>query len=298
MDSTDSDVTGQRAPASQRPRGKKREIVLPGDLLDEGGLRGGSGTFVKDKKVYSAIVGIKSVRSNFVNVIPLSGKYFPRVGDNVIGTINQISNSSWMVDIGGPYPAMLHSTDTPWRIDFGDTARYLNVGDTVLAVVSRLDDAKKLNISLRDRGLRRLSGGQTVMITSSKVPRVIGKGGSMISMIKNYTGCRIFVGQNGVIWLDGSRSSVEIAMEAIRMIDAKSQMSGLTNAVNELLEQKKGQIPAPQAPIAAAPAAKQEEPAKKEEDQIKTEEKLVEDLERENKENIDETRDDMTQKED
>jgi exosome complex component RRP4 len=54
-----------------------REVVLPGDLLDSGNLKAGSGVYSQDGKIYAAQLGIKSVKSNFINVIPLAGRYIP-----------------------------------------------------------------------------------------------------------------------------------------------------------------------------------------------------------------------------
>ncbi len=89
---------------------------------------------------------------------------------------------------------------------------------------------------MKDQGLRKLQGGQVVEISHSKVPRVIGKGGSMIQLIKSYTNCRIFVGQNGRIWLDGDIESIVYAIRAIRMIEEGAQMLRLTEKVKEYLE--------------------------------------------------------------
>jgi len=41
----------------------------------------------------------------------------------------------------------------------------------------------------------------------------------MVSLIKNATGCKIIVGQNGVIWIDGEPKNEVIAIEAIRKIE-------------------------------------------------------------------------------
>ena len=113
----------------QRP---VREVVVPGDLLDNGRLKAGNGTYVVDGNIYSSQLGIKSVRSNYVNVIPLGGRYIPHQGDTVIGKIVDLGPSNWLVDINYPYPAPLHVNEVPWRVEFGDTARYLNVGDVLL----------------------------------------------------------------------------------------------------------------------------------------------------------------------
>ena len=216
--------------------GGNREIVIPGDLLDASGLKAGSGAYAEDGKVFAAQLGIKSVKSNFVNVIPLGGRYIPATGDSVIGKVIDIGPSNWLIDINSPYPAPLHVNEVPWRVEFGDTSKYLNVGDTLLAKVLMVDETKRVQVTMKEQGLRKLSGGQVIDISYTKVPRVIGKGGSMIQLIKSHTNCRIFIGQNGRIWLDGEIESMVTAIHAIRMIEEGAQESRLTEKVKEYLE--------------------------------------------------------------
>ena len=216
--------------------GGDREIVIPGDLLDASGLKAGSGAYAVDGKVFAAQLGIKSVKSNFVNVIPLGGRYIPATGDSVIGKVIDIGPSNWLIDINSPYPAPLHVNEVPWRVEFGDTSKYLNVGDTLLAKVLMVDETKRVQVTMKEQGLRKLSGGQVIDISYTKVPRVIGKGGSMIQLIKSHTNCRIFIGQNGRIWLDGEIESMVTAIHAIRMIEEGAQESRLTEKVKEYLE--------------------------------------------------------------
>ena len=81
-----------------------------------------------------------------------------------------------------------------------------------------------------------LKGGQIVKITPSKVPRLIGKGGSMINLIKKMTQTRIIVGQNGWVWVSGRKEELErVAIEAILKVDRESHTQGLTDRVKELL---------------------------------------------------------------
>ncbi len=223
-----------------------REVVLPGDLLDSGKLKAGAGTYVQEGKIYAAQLGIKSVKSNFVNVIPLGGRYIPSPGDTVIGKVVDIGPSNWFIDINSPYQAPLHVNEVPWRVDFGDTARFMNIGDTLLAKVLMVDETKRVQVTMKEQGLRKLQGGQVMEISYSKVPRVIGKGGSMIQMIKGMTNTRIFVGQNGRIWLDGDIESILFAIRAIKMIEDNAQASRLTEKVREYLESatKKVQVEA------------------------------------------------------
>jgi exosome complex component RRP4 len=213
-----------------------REIVLPGDLLDSGKLKAGPGTYVQDGRVYAAQLGIKNVKSNFVNVIPLGGRYIPAPGDSVIGKVIDIGPSNWLIDINSPYPAPLHVNEVPWRVDFGDTSRFMGVGDTLLAKILSVDETKRVQVTMKEQGLRKLQGGQIMEISYSKVPRVIGKSGSMIQLIKGMTNTRIFVGQNGRIWLDGEIENIMFAIRAIKIIEENAQTSRLTEKVREYLE--------------------------------------------------------------
>lgn len=218
----------------------KREVVIPGELLGEKGLKPGAGTYSEGGRIYAAQLGIRSERSGFVSVIPLGGRYIPRSGDAVIGKVEDIGPSHWLIEINSPYPAPLHVNESPWKVEFGDTARYLKVGDVVLASVLSVDETKRVQLTMKERGLRRLTGGQIVEISHSKVPRVIGKRGSMISLIKRYTQCRIFVGQNGRIWVDGDPKDIVNVVRVLRLIEEQAQVLGLTEKVKELLEQLYG----------------------------------------------------------
>jgi len=215
---------------------EKREIVIPSQLLgDAEGNMAGRGTFIENGKIYSEMLGILSKRSNYINVIPLKGRYDAIEGDFVIGVVREAMASSWLVDINAPYPALLHVNEVPWDVDFGETEKYLNHGDSVMAKILQVDVEKKLQITLKDRNLYKIRGGHITYIEPSKVPRLIGKKGSMISLLKKYTRCRIFVGQNGRIWIDGAEDDIAKVIYAIRKIEEESLAFGLTNRIEELL---------------------------------------------------------------
>ena len=58
-------------------------------------------------------------------------------------------------------------------------------------------------------------------------------------MVKELTECKIMVGQNGLIWINGPDGNKEvIAVEAIEMISEKTQTSNLTERVKEFLEKR------------------------------------------------------------
>ena len=215
-----------------------REVVVPGDLLDESGMRPVNGAYALDGKIYASRLGVKNVFSGTVGVIPLRGRYIPAPGDMVLGMIIDIGPSNWLVDINSPYPAPLHVNEVPWKVEFGDTSRFLKIGDVVMVKVLMVDESMKIQVTMNDSGLRKLEGGQIAEIVHSKVSRVIVKSGSMIQMVKNMTDCRIFVGQNGRIWVDGDAINATVAVDAIKMIEREAQSSNLTERVKEFIGSK------------------------------------------------------------
>jgi exosome complex component RRP4 len=216
---------------------KKREIAIPSQLLGEiKNKKAGRGTFVENGKIYAEVIGILTNNSNYINVIPLKGRYDPVEKDFVIGIVEEAMSSSWLVDINAAYPALLHVNEVPWDVDFGETERYLNHGDSIMAKVLQVNQEKKLQITLNDRNLYKIKGGQIINVEPSKVRRIIGKKGSMISLLKKYTKCRIFVGQNGRIWIDGDDEGIKKVIDTINMIEDEALLYGLTNKIEELLK--------------------------------------------------------------
>jgi exosome complex component RRP4 len=222
---------------------EQREIVIPSQLLgDAKNKKAGRGTFVEKGKIYAEILGVLNASSEHIDVIPIKGRYDPVQQDFVIGIIIEAMQSSWLVDINAAYPALLHVNEVPWNVDFGETEKYLNTGDCVMAKVSQVDQEKKLQITLKDRNLYKVKGGHLINIEPQKVPRIIGKKGSMISLLKKYTGCRIFVGQNGRIWIDGSYEGIKKVIDTIYLIEKKSLIYGLTNKIEDLLKKNAKEV--------------------------------------------------------
>jgi len=213
-----------------------REIVVPGDLLAISSKRPGPGTYSQGGKIFASQLGIKSVRPDSISVVPLAGQYVPIAGDLVVGKIVDVGASNWLVDINSPYPSPLHVNEVPWRVEFGETRKFMQVGDIVLLKIVGVDELKRISVSMQDHGLRKLTGGMVIEVSPSKVPRVIGKNGSMIQMLKNETACRIYVGQNGRIWIDGELDNIVRAVQAIKMIEDEAHNLGLTEKVKEFLE--------------------------------------------------------------
>jgi exosome complex component RRP4 len=216
----------------------EREIVIPGQLLSENKADAGSGTYVRDGKVYSLLYGVKNAK-NRISVIPFSGKYIPAAKDFVIGTVIDVTPSNWIFNIDSPYDGLLHASEYPRRVDSSQMAAIMDVGDSALLRIQDVSPAMKVELSMRERGLRPLKVGRLIDVVPVKVPRVIGHGGSMVSMLKKETNCEIFVGQNGRVWINGKDRDMDLLGDAIRLIMQQSHMSGLTDRIYQFLKNEK-----------------------------------------------------------
>ena len=221
---------------------KDKDLVVPGDILAEGMDYLPSGGAVRDgDKIVANHLGLVSLDNRFVKVISLTGKYIPKRGDTVIAEVVDMGFSGWYLNIGGPYEASLMMRDVAEFVERdSDLSQIFNFGDVVIAKVDKISRHKNINLTTKGPGLRKISGGKIISVTASKVPRVIGKQGSMVQMIKENTGCSITVGQNGRIWIQGKTPEEELkATEAIMKIQEESHTDGLTDKIKAFLEKGK-----------------------------------------------------------
>lgn len=222
---------------------EKRQLVVPGDLLAEGDYIAGENTFKTDNKVYASRVGLVEYEDKKINVVALRAFYVPRVGDTVIGTVVEVGFNGWVVDINAPYEALLRASEVlnrPFKPQKDDLTQVLDVGDLVVAKIVSYDRTHNPQLSVDEPGLGKITRGQIVKITPTKIPRVIGKKGSMISMIKQETGCHIILGHNGLILITGKNpEDEELAMMAIHKIEEESHTTGLTDRILQMIKKEK-----------------------------------------------------------
>ncbi|HKN07242.1 MAG TPA: exosome complex RNA-binding protein Rrp4 [Thermoplasmata archaeon] len=213
----------------------ERTLVLPGEEIRAQGLKPGPGTYRTGGKVYASVLGLLSERPPLVQVIPLSGRYIPKPNDTVLGTVTDVQGTFWLLDIGAPRWAPLHMTGTPWQVDVGETDRFLRVGDAVVVQVESLEATGRIGVTMNGEGLGKLEGGTIVRISPARVPRVVGRNGSMIDTIRKHTGAEVVVGQNGRVWIGGSPDAIHRVSEVLRIIEENAQHSGLTERVESYL---------------------------------------------------------------
>ena len=220
----------------------ERDIVVPGELLAEGiDYIPGDDVFRDKEKLIAIRLGLVNVSGRQVKIVPLVGPYVPLRGDVVIGKVVGMGFSGWRIDIGWAFEANLNIKDatSDYVEKNSDLTKYFNYGDYVVGQIINVSGSKIIDISTKGPGLRKLGPGKLLNVSSTKVPRIIGKQGSMIALIKEYTGCKIMVGQNGLVWLSSDDpNGVILAMKAIKKIEQESHVSGLTDRMKEFLEKE------------------------------------------------------------
>jgi len=222
---------------------ERRQLVTPGDLIAEGEYIAGENAYDEDNKIYASRIGLIEYEDKKVNVVALRAFYIPRVGDKVIGTVVEVGFNGWTVNINAPYQAMLRASNVlsrPFKPQQDDLSQVLDVGDLVVAKIVAYDRAHDPQLTVGEPELGKITRGQIARITPTKIPRVIGRKGSMISTIQQETGCHIILGLNGVVLITGKNLEDEhLAMMAIRKIDEESHTSGLTDRVTQMLKEEK-----------------------------------------------------------
>jgi exosome complex component RRP4 len=198
-------------------------------------LKPGPGTYRVGGKVYASQLGLLSPRPPVLQVVPLSGRYVPKPGDQVVGTVTDVQSTFWLLDIGAPRWAPLHMTGTPWKVDVGETERYLRVGDAVVVRVENLDATGRIGVTMLGDELGKLEGGTIVRIAPARVPRLVGRNGSMIATITRHTAAEVAIGQNGRVWIGGSPEAIRRVRDVLRMIEENGPRSGLTDRVERFL---------------------------------------------------------------
>ncbi|MHA2397779.1 MAG: KH domain-containing protein [Promethearchaeota archaeon] len=239
-----------------------REIVVPGEVLTEDTktFMPGRGTIYNKErtKIISLNIGLKQVKRNYINVIPLRGFYTPRPGDKVIALVVDKNPVKYRCDIGAKDFGTLKPKNTIKRSKMGSyrgggrggggrsqnnedsTTSKFDIGDILIVKILSADRLNQPELTTVGKYLGKRNNGVVISIDPPKIPRIIGRNGSMIKMLNNLTNSNIFVTQNGRIWLKGEDLAHErLLIEAIQKIASEAHTVGLTDRMQEFIINEK-----------------------------------------------------------
>ncbi len=222
---------------------EKKEIITPGEIIakaDE--FLPGDWTMKQDDNIIATRLGILEKADKLIKIIPISGVYIPRRGNTVIGEIKDIVNAGWQIDIGGPYASFLPLRECPGFIESYEMESLYGIGDLIVTQILNVGRTSvDLTMKTRDRGVfGKIRDGMVFKVNPHRVPRIIGKDGSMIGMIKQASNSEIVVAQNGIIWITAGKVEDQLfAKKAIEYIIENVTTSGLTEKVESWLKENK-----------------------------------------------------------
>jgi exosome complex component RRP4 len=225
---------------------EKKQLVTPGELLAKGDYLPGENTYVEQSKIFASRIGLVDTDNKKVNVVALRAFYMPKIGDIIIGSVAEVGFNGWTIDIKAPYTALLRASDVlsrPFKPQNDELSAVLSAGGLIVAKIASFDRAHDPQLTVAEPGLGKITRGQILHVTPTKIPRVIGRKGSMISIIKQETNCQIILGLNGVILVTGKTPEDEdYAISAIRKVEQESHTSGLTDRITQFLKEGKVQV--------------------------------------------------------
>lgn len=220
-----------------------KEVVVPGQVLASGmEYLPSFGTYRIDDTIRAKQVGLLIVDGKVLKALPLAGQYSPKVNDVVIAKVEDILMSGWRLGLNGPYSAVLPLKDasSDYIRKGEDLTNYFDLGEYVVMKITQVTSQNLIDATVRAPGLRKLEGGRIIKVNPLKVPRIIGKRGSMVTMLKESTECDVVVGQNGLVWIKGEPKNEALAYKTVKMIEAKAHVPGLTETIRSFLEKETG----------------------------------------------------------
>ncbi len=194
------------------------EIIVPGELVFQEPQEI-EGTFIDGRATYASVIAL--IRDN--RFVALKGHYIPVSGDYIVGLVTEEKFSGYVVDLHSPYEGTFSTRDV--REEF-------RVGDVISAKIAEVNEVNEAVLIEP----RKFSGGRILEVDFVKVPRLIGRNGSMLEMLRAYTGSDVFIGKNGRIYLRGGNTA--LAVLAVLKIDGEAHLSGLTDRIKEFLERE------------------------------------------------------------
>jgi len=222
-------------------------IVVPGSIIKRVG-RVRLGEYISNigRTYVSTLLGVLYKLNNEVGVIPYKDIYKPKPGDYIIGIVVSYAPSGWVIELGtytkGFLPAQDYLKDIRFNPRKIELSNYIKVGDMVGAKIIEVNRHGYFLLTTRTnvkdkqkKHLGVLKDYYIIKVSSTKLPRIIGRKGNMIKIIKEKIDGEIIIAQNGVILYKGEYNNFKLLQKIVELIVYKTFASSLTDAVASIL---------------------------------------------------------------
>lgn len=230
-----------------------KRIVIPGELVSGERKRLGGNVYVADGKIYSKVLGISEDSVEKASVVPLEGKYFPQMEDVVIGVVSRVIFAGFNINLNSFVDSFIPRS--MMRED-------LKVGDLISGKVTFVNELREAEIGFP----RKMFGGEVTEVIPVRTPRLIGKNGSMLELLKQGTKCDIIIGKNGRVW--ARNGNPELLRKVVEFINANSYKSNLTNSVEAFFKAEGIDVSVPKKDVPFADAKFEESEVLNEESEV------------------------------
>jgi len=222
---------------SQGQIGAELRLVTPGMAIGPlSGKRVGSGALAQNEEIIATRLGWVRELNDTVSVDPINSTYMPRSGDLIIAIVAEVRNNLWFMNVNGPFQGLLPMSLAPWKVEFGAARQHMGIGDVVMARVQEVDECHNVVLTMKGVGLRRLNEGSILSVPVNHVDRIRGNNNETLHRLREICDCRIMVGDNGRVWIDGNaegtswaRSAIELASKSGHKLSFEAELSALEN---------------------------------------------------------------------
>ena len=226
---------------SQGQTGAEQRLVTPGMAVGpSAGMRAGSGIIAKNEEFIATRLGWLQEQHNTVSVNPINAAYMPRSGDLVVGVVAEVRNNLWFININGSFQGLLPMSLAPWKVEFGAARIHMDVGDVVLARVQEVDECHNVVLTMKGVGLRKLNQGAVLDVPVQHVDRIRGPSNERLQTLRDLSDCRIMVGENGRVWVDGDSEGIAWSRTALQRVTNEGHKMDFNALMAELEQLNKG----------------------------------------------------------
>ena len=216
--------------------GAEQRLVTPGEALgSSSGLRNGTGVINKDGELIATKLGFTKILNNTISISPTHSAYMPQSGDYIIGHVVEVRSNLWFIDIRGPFQGLLPMSLAPWKVEYGESRKHMNIGDALFARVQEVDESHNVVLTMKGVGLRKIAEGAIHRFPIHLIEGFTGSNSSNLHLLREATNCRIIATDNGYLWFDGDKDSMAVLRDKLATLEQFVSTEQMTTQLKSII---------------------------------------------------------------